>query len=104
MTMGVIARRVVDEEQAGLGSPGIDELRWKKPVYPGDVVIIEARVLRLRSRMGLLKGAARVDAYPFSPESAAPRISSRWSSKNNTSTGNVASTATARSWPYSGTR
>ena len=29
MTMAVIARRVVGEEQAGLGSPGIDELRWK---------------------------------------------------------------------------
>ena len=32
MTMGVIARAVVAEEQAGLGSPGIDELRWLKPV------------------------------------------------------------------------
>jgi 3-hydroxymyristoyl/3-hydroxydecanoyl-(acyl carrier protein) dehydratase len=30
-------------------------------VYPGDVVQIEAVVLRLRSRMGLLKGVARVD-------------------------------------------
>src|SRR5204863_3457191 len=33
MTMAVIARHVVKHEQAGLGSPGIDELRWKKPVY-----------------------------------------------------------------------
>ncbi len=38
MTMGVIARKVVAEEQAGLGSPGIDELRWLKPVYPGDTL------------------------------------------------------------------
>ena len=36
MTMAVIARYVVDDEQAGLGSPGVDELRWLKPVYPGD--------------------------------------------------------------------
>ncbi|HYI43060.1 MAG TPA: MaoC/PaaZ C-terminal domain-containing protein, partial [Sphingomicrobium sp.] len=36
MTMGVIARHVVESRQAGLGSPGIDELRWLKPVYPGD--------------------------------------------------------------------
>src|SRR3954453_1057806 len=35
MTMGVIARHVVADEQAGLGSPGIDELRWLKPGYPG---------------------------------------------------------------------
>jgi hypothetical protein len=30
-------------------------------VHPGDVVEIEAIVVRLRSRMGLLKGVARVD-------------------------------------------
>ena len=31
------------------------------PVHPGDVVVIEANVVRLRSRMGLLKGIARVN-------------------------------------------
>jgi 3-hydroxyacyl-[acyl-carrier-protein] dehydratase len=40
---------------------GIERVRFRRPVFPGDVVEIEARVLRLRSRMGLLKGAARVD-------------------------------------------
>jgi 3-hydroxyacyl-[acyl-carrier-protein] dehydratase len=40
---------------------GIERVRFRRPVYPGDVVEIEARVLRLRSRMGLLKGAARVE-------------------------------------------
>jgi 3-hydroxyacyl-[acyl-carrier-protein] dehydratase len=39
---------------------GIERVRFRRPVHPGDVVEIEARVLRLRSRMGLLKGAARV--------------------------------------------
>ena len=38
-------RRVMDEEQAGLGSPGVDELRWLKPVYPGDTLIVKGRVL-----------------------------------------------------------
>ena len=45
MVMGVIARRVVAEEQAGLGSPGIDELRWLKPVYPGDTLTVHSRVV-----------------------------------------------------------
>jgi acyl dehydratase len=45
MTMGVIARRVVREEQAGLGSPGIDELRWLKPVYPGDTLRVRGRIV-----------------------------------------------------------
>ncbi|HVH26979.1 MAG TPA: 3-hydroxyacyl-ACP dehydratase FabZ [Vicinamibacterales bacterium] len=40
---------------------GIERVRFRRAVHPGDVVEIEARVLRLRSRMGLLKGAARVD-------------------------------------------
>ena len=45
MVMAVIARRVVDEQQAGLGSPGIDELRWKKPVYPGDTLTVSGEIL-----------------------------------------------------------
>ncbi len=45
MTMAVIARKVVGEEQAGLGSPGIDELRWLKPVYPGDTLHVRGRIL-----------------------------------------------------------
>ena len=40
---------------------GIERVRYRRPVRPGDVVEIEATVLRLRSRMGLLKGIARVD-------------------------------------------
>ena len=45
MTMAVIARHVVKHKQAGLGSPGIDELRWKKPVYPGDTLHVSGRIL-----------------------------------------------------------
>lgn len=40
---------------------GIDRVRYRRPVYPGDVVEIEARVKRLRSRMGQLEGIARVN-------------------------------------------
>ena len=39
---------------------GIEHVRYIKPVYAGDVVVIEATVDRLRSRMGRLKGFARV--------------------------------------------
>jgi acyl dehydratase len=45
MTMAVIARHVVDTQQAGLGSPGIDELRWLKPVYPGDRLTVRGKVI-----------------------------------------------------------
>jgi 3-hydroxyacyl-[acyl-carrier-protein] dehydratase len=40
---------------------GIERVRYRRPVHPGDVVIIEAVVKRLRSRMGVLHGIARVD-------------------------------------------
>ena len=57
MTMAVLARYVVKHEQAGLGSPGIDELRWKKPVYPGDTLHVRGRIIektpsRNRPEMG----------------------------------------------------
>ena len=40
---------------------GIERVRYRRPVHPGDVVEIEAIVKRLRSRMGVLSGAARVN-------------------------------------------
>jgi len=45
MTMAVIARHVVETEQACLGSPGVDELRWLKPDYPGDRLTVRGKVV-----------------------------------------------------------
>jgi acyl dehydratase len=45
MTMAVIARKVVGEKQAGLGSPGVDELRWLRPVYPGDTLHVTGKIV-----------------------------------------------------------
>src|SRR5690606_8416531 len=39
---------------------GIERVRYRGSVHPGDVVIVEARVKRLRNRMGVLEGRARV--------------------------------------------
>ena len=40
---------------------GMERVRFRRPVYAGQVVEIEARVKRLRSRMGQLEGFARVN-------------------------------------------
>ena len=40
---------------------GIDRVRYRRPVRAGDAVYLEAIVVRLRSKMGSLRGAARVD-------------------------------------------
>ncbi|MEO7240780.1 MAG: MaoC family dehydratase [Sphingomicrobium sp.] len=47
MTMAVIARYVVADQQSSLGSPGIDELRWLKPVYPGDRLTVSGEILEM---------------------------------------------------------
>ena len=45
MTMAMVVENLLNTQQAGLGSPGIDELRWKKPVFPGDTLRCETEVL-----------------------------------------------------------
>ena len=45
MTMAVFVRHIEGEEQASLGSPGIDELRWLRPVYPGDRLEMRGQIL-----------------------------------------------------------
>lgn len=62
MTMAVIARYMVDNELACLGSPGIDELRWLKPVYPGDTLSVRGTILDKReSRSRPEMGSFRTD-------------------------------------------
>ena len=66
-------RLVVDDMQArqvrSLGSPGVDRLRWLKPVYPGDTLMLEVETLEVtRSRSRPEMGAAK----------------SRWMLKNQT--------------------
>jgi acyl dehydratase len=61
-TASMCMRLLVDNyiSSAGMGSPGIDELRWIKPVRPGDTLcvrgtLIEARRSRSKPDRGLLR-------------------------------------------------
>lgn len=49
MMMAMLVANMKTTEQAGLGSPGQDELRWLKPVYPGDTLRIETEILDKRA-------------------------------------------------------
>ena len=40
---------------------GIDRVRYRRPVVAGDQVILEGEVLRLRAKIGSLRGRALVD-------------------------------------------
>ncbi len=48
MAMAMLVAQFKAVGHAGLGSPGIDELRFLKPVYPGDTLRIETEVLEKR--------------------------------------------------------
>ena len=48
MVMRMLVDNITGRNQAGLGSPGLDELRWLKPVYPGDVLRVESELLSKR--------------------------------------------------------
>jgi acyl dehydratase len=45
MTMAVIVRYLSEDRQAGLGSPGVDDLRWLRPVYPGDRLTVSGKII-----------------------------------------------------------
>lgn len=50
-TAGLMMRMVVDHylsHVASLASPGLDELRWTRPVRPGDMLTVRATVIEAR--------------------------------------------------------
>jgi acyl dehydratase len=49
-TCAMTMRMLVDNIEAkggqqGLGSPGVDELRWLRPVYPGDTLSVTTEII-----------------------------------------------------------
>lgn len=46
MTMAMMVENL-DKTGRSLGSPGVDMLRWLKPVYPGEVLSVRMEVLEL---------------------------------------------------------
>ena len=65
MAMRMAVDNMKDQRSASLGSPGIDELRWLQPVYPGDTLrceteLLDKRVSKSRPDMGITKGRTTV--------------------------------------------
>ncbi len=65
MMMRMMVDQMNANKQAGLGSPGVENLRWLKPVYPGDTlrcehVTLEKRQSESRPEMGIMKGKITV--------------------------------------------
>jgi len=65
MTMSMFVAHMQLHPQAALGAAGVDELRWLKPVYPGDTLSCEVTILektpsRSRPDMGSLRSQMTV--------------------------------------------
>ena len=65
MTMSMMVERHKHTGHQGLGSPGVDDLRWLRPVYPGDTLSVETEMLEKRRSAtkpdrGIFRSAARV--------------------------------------------
>ncbi|KUR77439.1 MaoC family dehydratase [Novosphingobium sp. FSW06-99] len=65
MTMAMLVERHRDTGHQGLGSPGVDDVRWLRPVYPGDTLSVETELLEKRRSAtkpdrGIFRTATRV--------------------------------------------
>jgi acyl dehydratase len=52
LTCAIAMRMVCDDfvlKAASLGSPGVDQIRWKQPVRPGDVLSMRLTILETRA-------------------------------------------------------
>ena len=66
MTMAMFVEHMKANPSASLGAAGIDELRWIKPVYPGDTLrceneLLEKKASEKRPEMGSTR--ARMTVY-----------------------------------------
>jgi len=67
-TGSIMMRLLVDNflsTAASMGSPGVDELRWSKPVHPGDelsirVSVVERRLSKSKPDRGIVKSRTEV--------------------------------------------
>ncbi len=67
-TAAIYMRLSVDNllsQTDSLGSPGLEELRWPKPVYPGDTLsarmtVLECKESKSRPNMGIIRFSSEV--------------------------------------------
>lgn len=67
-TGSLFMRQLADNllaQTVALGSPGIDEVRWRKPVRPGDILhcyltVLECTPSRSRPNMGIMRSLCEV--------------------------------------------
>ncbi len=65
MTMRILVDHMAEAGMAGMGSPGVDGIKWKQPVFPGDTLhvrgeVTDKRESQSRPNIGLAKSTYEV--------------------------------------------
>lgn len=65
MVMRLMVDKLISEGFAALGSPGVEDIKWHKPVFPGDTISARSEVVgKIESRskpfMGIVKSEVTV--------------------------------------------
>ncbi len=65
MTMRMMVNHMAAQGFASSGSPGIDKIRWKRPVFPHDILHVQATVIEKsdmpnKKHLGLVKASYEV--------------------------------------------
>ncbi len=65
VTMRMLVDHMTATGVAGIASPGIDNIQWKKPVFAGDILsvkteVLEKRELKSRPELGIIKSQFEV--------------------------------------------
>ena len=65
MVMRMLVDHMMDVGFAGMGSPGIDNLRWRKPVFPGDTLSVHTTItakkdMPSRPNMGIVQAHYKI--------------------------------------------
>ena len=66
MTMRMMVDNMMVRKVAGMGSPGVDEIRWLKPVQVGDILSVTTRTIskrpsESRKHIGLIQNSITVN-------------------------------------------
>lgn len=57
----LIYHSIPDEKKKAFFLSKIDKVKFRKPVFPGDQLILKAEIVKIRSKFCLLRGSAFVD-------------------------------------------
>jgi UDP-3-O-[3-hydroxymyristoyl] N-acetylglucosamine deacetylase/3-hydroxyacyl-[acyl-carrier-protein] dehydratase len=57
---GIIMLKTIERSSRMAYFMSAEDVRWRKPVYPGDVLVIEVELTKVRGKIGKAKGACKV--------------------------------------------